>query len=232
MEQAPELTPGRKLVAAFELFAWPSLVVALSGDAGWLYGWIFVAWFLALCISCIVWLYRHDPALLVERFRKPGTGAQLGWDRYLFGVLLLLIAAWFVIMPLDAKRYHWTASWPDWARAVGALGMAGSSFFLFRSVTDNTYLSPLVRMQAEREHKLVSSGVYGIVRHPMYFGALLLMCGVPLFLGSGFGLVVGVLTVLTLIVRILGEERMLVRELAGYEQYRHQVRYRLVPGVW
>jgi len=232
MDRAPELTPLRKLVAGFELFAWPGLVVALSGDVSWVYGWVFSVWFVVLCLTCVVWLYRKDPALLAERFRPPGTGAQQRWDRYVFGALMLLIAAWFVIMPLDAKRYHWTASWPDWARAVGAIAMAVSSFLLFRSVTDNTFLSPLVRMQSEREHRLVSTGVYGIVRHPMYLGGLLLMCGAPMFLGSGFGFAIGLLTGLTSVVRIVGEERMLVRELAGYEQYRHQVRYRLVPGIW
>jgi protein-S-isoprenylcysteine O-methyltransferase Ste14 len=232
MEGVPQLTRRRKFVAGIELLVWPGLIVALSGDVSWVYGWVFYVWFVALCLTCVVWLYRKDPALLAERFRKPGTGEQQGWDRYVFGALMLLIAAWFVIMPLDAKRFHWTASWPDWARVVGALAMAVSSFFLFRSFTDNTFLSPLVRMQSEREHRVVSTGVYGFVRHPMYLGGVLLMCGVPLFLGSSFGLAIGLLTGLTTVVRIVGEERMLARELAGYEQYRRLVRYRLVPGVW
>ena len=232
MDRAPDLTPLRKLTAGLELIIWPGLVVALSGDWTWVYGWIFVGFFVALCLTCVIWLYRHDPALLAERFRPPGTGAQQGWDRYVFGALMLLIAAWFVIMPLDAKRFHWTSSWPDWARAVGALALAGASFFLFRSFTDNTFLSPLVRMQAEREHRLVSTGVYGVVRHPMYLGGLLLMCGAGLFLGSCLGFAIGLLAGLTIVVRIVGEERMLVNNLARYEQYRHQVRYRLVPGLW
>jgi protein-S-isoprenylcysteine O-methyltransferase Ste14 len=227
MDRAPELTPLRKLIAGVELFAWPGLVVALSGDMYWVYGWVFMAWFVALCLTCVVWLYRNNPALLAERFRPAGTGEQPGWDRYVFGALMLLIAAWFVIMPLDAKRFHWTASWPEWARAVGAIAMAVSSFLLFRSFTDNTFLSPLVRMQGEREHRLVSTGVYA-----MYLGGLLLMCGAALFLGSSVGFAIGLLTGLTSVVRIVGEERMLVRNLTGYEQYRHRVRYRLIPGLW
>jgi protein-S-isoprenylcysteine O-methyltransferase Ste14 len=107
------------------------------------------------------------------------------------------------------------------------------SFFLFfRSFTDNTYLSPLVRIQAERKQRVVSTGVYGFVRHPMYLGAVLTFVGVPLLLGSVCGIAVGGGLSVLLAARILGEEQMLVKELEGYDEYRERVRYRLVPGLW
>jgi protein-S-isoprenylcysteine O-methyltransferase Ste14 len=75
-------------------------------------------------------------------------------------------------------------------------------------------------------------GVYGIVRHPMYLGATLLVIGTPLLLGSIWGLAIGIGLTLLLIMRIFSEERLLVRELDGYVAYRHEVRYRLLPGIW
>jgi protein-S-isoprenylcysteine O-methyltransferase Ste14 len=231
-EVQPPLTATRLALGVVEVFAWPALTLWLGGDWRWGYGWAFAAWLVALCCGCIAWLYRHDPALLAERFRANGTGAQQGWDRFVLGFLMWVIVAWFVLIPLDASRYHWTPNWPLWARLLGALAMAASSWFLFRSFTDNTFLSPLVRIQNEREHRVVSTGVYGLVRHPMYLGAALFMCGVPLWLGSRVGIGLGVLSVLVLVVRIFGEERLLVQQLAGYESYREQVRYRLIPLVW
>lgn len=231
MPNPPELTRRRLLLAVFEIIAWPGLIVLLGGDYTWLQGWAFALWFIALCGTCMYWLYHKDPALLMERLR-PAAAAQKSWDRYLLGSLALLIGLWFVIIPLDAVRFSWTMSWPTWARTVGAVALALASFFLFRSVTDNTFLSPVVRMQSEREHKLVSTGVYGFVRHPMYLGGSLMMCGGPLFLGSAWGLGIGLLTLLLLVMRIVGEERMLARELAGYPSYQQHVRYRLLPLVW
>ena len=79
---------------------------------------------------------------------------------------------------------------------------------------------------------MVSTGVYAFVRHPMYLGAILMFFGVPLLLGSAWGVLLGAVLTLILVARIRGEEAMLVRELEGYEAYRGKVRYRLVPGVW
>jgi protein-S-isoprenylcysteine O-methyltransferase Ste14 len=93
-------------------------------------------------------------------------------------------------------------------------------------------LSPLVRIQSERRQRVVSTGVYGFVRHPMYLGAALMFFGGPLLLGSAWGLLVGLGLVLLLMRRILLEEKLLARELEGYEAYRGKVRYRLLPRIW
>jgi protein-S-isoprenylcysteine O-methyltransferase Ste14 len=135
-------------------------------------------------------------------------------------------------MPLDAKRFKWTASFPSWLKICGGIGLLPSFFLLYRSYTDNPFVSPLVRIQAERKQRVVSTGVYGFVRHPMYLGAILMMLGVPLLLGSCWGILVGGALTLLLAARIVGEENMLTRELDGYEDYKKKVKYRLVPFVW
>jgi protein-S-isoprenylcysteine O-methyltransferase Ste14 len=213
------------------LFAWPALLLVLGGDVRWLEGWLFAAWFVALFSTVIGWLRRKDPALLAERYRRSG-GGQRGWDRVVVPALFLAFIAWLVTMPLDARRFHWTRGWPIAAQVVGGGLLAPSFLLFFRSFTDNTYLSPLVRIQPERKQHVVSSGVYGVVRHPMYLGAILMFAGVPMLLASAWGLAIGAGLSLLLAARIVGEERMLSNELEGYDAYRGKVRYRLLPGIW
>jgi protein-S-isoprenylcysteine O-methyltransferase Ste14 len=103
---------------------------------------------------------------------------------------------------------------------------------LFRAFHDNTFLSGLARIQSERKQRVVSTGVYAIVRHPMYLGMVLMFAGAPLLLGSRFGVVIAVGITLLLAVRITREERLLTETFDGYEEYRRKVRYRLVPLLW
>jgi protein-S-isoprenylcysteine O-methyltransferase Ste14 len=227
-----ELTMGKIIFAVVYILIFPILILFLSGDWFWVEGWIFDVWFLVMCFTVIVYLYRSDPALLTERYKKPGTANQKGWDRYFIYGLVVGFFAWIVIMPLDAKRFGWTSTFPVWLQAAGGILLILSFFLFFRSYKDNTFLSPLVRIQKERKHKVVSTGVYGFVRHPMYLGAALLFVGTPLLLGSVFGIIVGFLMILLLAARIVGEEKMLVSELEGYAEYKRKVRYRLLPYIW
>ena len=214
------------------LLAWPAMQLWVSGDWGWTAGWFFGVWLVALSAACIVWLYRKDPALLAERYRRPGSGGQPRADQGIVYGLMCGFIAWFVVPALDARRFGWTPRLPAWVEAAGGVLLVGAAFFIFRSFADNPFASALVRIQTERQHRVVSTGVYGVVRHPMYLGASLMFIGGPLLLGSAWGLLLGAGLVLLLPVRIVGEERLLVRELDGYEAYRRKVRYRLVPGVW
>ena len=232
MSSAPMVSRTRLVVTAAYLFAWPVLQLLLAGDWCWVEGWLFGLWFVALCATCIAWLYRKDPALLAERYRSPGTGGQSRADEVIVYGLVLGFIAWIVVPPLDARRFGWTPRLPTWVEAVGAVLLVGAAFFLFRSFSDNPFLSPLVRVQTERRQQVVSTGVYAVVRHPMYLGASLMFVGGPLLLGSTLGLLLGLGLVLLLMVRIVGEEKLLARELDGYESYRAKVRYRLVPHVW
>jgi protein-S-isoprenylcysteine O-methyltransferase Ste14 len=223
----------KKLVVAF-LFVliFPALILVLSGDLLWPAGWVFSAWFILLCYSTIFYLYRKDPALLEERFRKPGAAGQEDWDRYVVYGLGLGFTLWIVIMPLDAHRFGWSPAFPAWLNIAGLALLAGSFFLFFRSYTDNPFLSPLVRIQEDRKQRVVSTGVYGFVRHPMYLGAILMFIGAPLLLGSGWGILAGCALTALLMMRIMKEEEMLGRELDGYREYTGTVRYRLVPYLW
>jgi protein-S-isoprenylcysteine O-methyltransferase Ste14 len=225
-------SPIKLFLTFIYILFFPVLLLFLSNNWAWIEGWLFSIWFLLLCYSTIVYLYFKNPELLEERYKKPGTGNQKGWDTFVVVWLAIGFIAWVGIMPLDAERFHWSLEFPVWIKISGGLLLCLSFFFFFRSYTDNTFLSPLIRVQTDRKHKVVSTGVYGFVRHPMYLAALLLFLGSPLLLGSMYGLVIGIVMVLLLAGRILGEEKMLIEELDGYSEYKKRVKYRLIPFVW
>jgi len=227
-----KLTAGRLFLTAIYVLIPAVLILVLSGDWRWVEGWIFDIWYIALCATAIIYLYLKDPALLAERYRQPGTANQRGWDRYIVYGLALGFVLWIVIMPLDAKRYGWSPDFPLWLKILGGIVLIVSSFLFFRAYADNTFVSPLVRIQAERKQRVVSTGVYGFVRHPMYLGGILLFLGAPMLLSSMCGILIGVLVSCLLVARIIGEERMLVKELEGYADYIKKVKYRLIPFIW
>jgi len=208
-----------------------ALMLWLAGDWGWVEGWLFGLWWASFVSAIFLWLYYHDPALLAERMRLPGTGGESRSDvAILFGIKVCFLAS-IVVSALDA-RFTWTPRLPLWSEVCGGILLLGGSFPFFRAFTDNTYLSQLVRIQAERGQHVIDTGVYGIVRHPMYLGASLLFVSGPLLLGSICGILVGLAAVGLLILRIFGEEKLLTRDLEGYRSYREKVRYRLVPHIW
>lgn len=158
MEAANPVSPLKLAAAALYLAVWPTLMFVLAGDGRWIEGWVFAVWFLALCATVIVWLYRKDPALLAERYRRPGSGGQKGWDQTVVYAVVVGFAAWITLMPLDARRFGWTPSLPMWLKAAGGALLLPSAFLLFRSFHDNTFLSPLVRIQTERMQRLEGAG--------------------------------------------------------------------------
>lgn len=217
---------------ALYILAWAGSVLLVGGDARWIEGWIFFGWFAVMSMSCTAWVYLHDPALLAERYRMPGSGGQKGWDRFAVVGIVLVFLAWMALMPLDARRFGWSPHFPIAVKAAGAALLLPAWLLFFRTFKDNSFASGLVRIQSERKHRVATTGAYAVVRHPMYLGALLMFVGAPMLLGSAFGLALAALMALVLGVRIVGEEKMLVNELEGYAEYREKVRYRLVPLVW
>ncbi len=214
------------------IFFWGFVFLWIGGDWSWLEGWIFGGYMVGLSFTITIYLYIKDPALLKERMKRPGADNTEGWDKYWFYIFILLFLSWFVIMPLDAMRFGWTAEFALWIKCVGGISFIPSFYFIFMSFAENTFLSPNVRHQKEREHKLVDTGVYGMVRHPMYLGAIFWMIGGPLLVSSLYGLLFGFLSAFALMIRIVGEEKMLVKELDGYKAYRKKVKWRLFPLLW
>ena len=203
----------------------------LSGDWRWVEGWIFGVWFVSFASAVLLWLRSRDPALLAERFRLPGSGGE---SRSAVAILIAMKLCWlafFIVPPLDV-RFGWTPRLPLWCEICGGILLVGGSFPFFRAFTDNTFASQLVRIQTDRGQYVVDTGVYHFVRHPMYLGASLAFAGGALLLGCVSALLLALALIGLLALRILGEEKLLTRDLEGYRAYREKVRYRLVPHVW
>jgi protein-S-isoprenylcysteine O-methyltransferase Ste14 len=156
---------------------------------------------------------------------------QKGWDKLLLSVFFLLYLLWLVLIAFDAKRFAWSAV-PVWLEVVGGMLICVTFYVMWLVTRENSFAAPVVKVQKERGHKVVSTGPYAFVRHPMYGGIIPLFIGTPLLLGSWWGLLFSVVLLLLLAIRAVLEERTLMAELDGYADYARRVRYRLVPRLW
>jgi protein-S-isoprenylcysteine O-methyltransferase Ste14 len=214
------------------LFAVIGLVLFLAaGTVAWPAGWAFLILFLGFTVAISRWLLRHNPELLTERMTGIGKSDQKTWDKVFYALANLLFLAWLVSMPLDAVRFGWSHV-PGWLQALGALLVLGSFYLFFLTFRENAYLSPAVRLQTERGQRVVSSGPYHVVRHPMYATAIIFLVGTTLLLGSWYGLIPALVLIVGIAFRAVQEERTLRAELPGYGEYMAQVKYRLIPYVW
>lgn len=217
-----------QVIFLFLVFA--LLLFLSAGTIVWLAAWIFLVLFFVFVVAITIWLYQHNPGLLRERM-KVSSPDQKAVDRILFLLLQFAVVAWLILMPLDAMRFHWSHM-PLIFQGVGVILLLCSFYLFFATFRENSYASPLIRIQQERGQTVVSSGPYHYVRHPMYAAAMLWMFGIPLLLGSWYGILWSLLLVVLMGRRAVLEERILRAELQGYGSYMGEVKYRLVPYVW
>ena len=208
-----------------------ALLFVAAGTWRWPQAWVFVVEMMASGIAIGIWLARHDPALLAERMSSPLQRDQERLDKLFMLSVIVLWCAWLVFMALDAARFRWSHL-PAWTEAIGALLILVAMYACFLTFRENSFAAPVVKYQQERGQTVVTTGPYRHVRHPMYAGMSLLFVGVPLLLGSGYGLALAPVWIALLACRIPIEERMLREKLPGYADYAARVRWRLVPGVW
>ncbi len=208
-----------------------AILFGAAGTFAWPQAWIYLALTAALSFGGGFWLARHDPGLLAERLGSLIQRDQKGWDKLFMSLMLALWIGWLVLIALDAKRYHWSHV-PLALQLAGFVLLCLGSYLVGLTFRENSYAAPVVKIQKERGHRVVTTGPYAYVRHPMYAGALPILVGAPLLLGSWWGLAAASGIVLLIAVRAVLEERMLKTELDGYADYAARVRYRLVPHLW
>jgi protein-S-isoprenylcysteine O-methyltransferase Ste14 len=207
-----------------------ALLFASSGTLHWPGAWALLATSALLGPTCGLWLAKTDPALLAERLRLTARDEQPAADKKFMLVFAATALVWLVAMGLD-RRLHATG----FPLALQGLGLAMyllSTGFIMWVFRVNSFAAPVIKVQAARDHHVISSGPYAWVRHPMYSGVMLFFFGIPLLLGSWWGLVIAPLFAVLFAVRARIEERALVAGLPGYADYVARVRYRLLPGVW
>ena len=212
-------------------FAMGILLFLAAGTFAWPGAWAYLVLMVALSFTLGIDLARRDPGLLRERMGSPVQRGQPTADKVLLIVLLLSIFAWLALMGLDAKRFAWS-SVPTLMQVLGALVMLWSIWFCYRTMRENSFAAPVVKLQQERGQRVISTGPYAFVRHPMYFGAAFYFIGTALLLGSWWGVIFAFVLSGLLCIRTLIEEKALRAGLEGYDEYAARVRYRLIPHVW
>ena len=221
------------LARAFAGFIFLLLVIAsvLFGSAGTLHegrAWSMLAVFFGCAGAITLWLWFRDKALL-ERRVKAGPGSEPDpMQNVVQGLAGLVFLAIFVVSGLD-RRFGWSHA-PLAVSLVGDGMIAIGFLMVFLTFRENTFTAGTIEV-ADGQH-VIDSGPYALVRHPMYAGALVMIAGIPLALGSWWGLIPAALLVPVLVWRLLREETFLAANLPGYDAYRGRVRHRLAPIFW
>jgi protein-S-isoprenylcysteine O-methyltransferase Ste14 len=199
-----------------------------AGTLNYWQGWLFIVVFMTSVTAVGVYLSLKDPALL-ERRKNIGPGAEQSTAQKIiisFGILGNL--ALLIFCGLD-HRFGWSQV-PGYVSLAGAVLIALGLFMNILVFRENSYGASNITV--EEKQPVISTGPYALVRHPMYAGVLVMILGIPLALGSWWGLVVLALLLPGLAWRILDEEKVLEKDLSGYVEYERKVRYRLVPYLW
>jgi protein-S-isoprenylcysteine O-methyltransferase Ste14 len=212
-----------------ELVVFGSMLFLPAGTFNYWQAWVFLVVVFALgTLIPSIYLLRTNPVALQRRMRGGPTAETRIMQKVVIAGLYLSLAAMVVVSALD-HRFGWS-SVPTAICVVGDVLVAVGLGVVTLVVIQNSYASAAVRVEAGQQ--LVSTGLYGLVRHPMYTGNVIMILGIPFALGSYWGLVFVVPGLIVLASRIRDEEKLLQKDLDGYREYTQKVRYRLVPCMW
>ena len=228
--QKPKITVGRILSRLFLVLVILSLLLFLpAGRLDWVSAWVLIIAFCLFLLLYALWVRVNDPDQLQERSQVAENVKP--WDKRILAVYTALLPTVFIIAGLDAGRFRWSAV-PAVVQGIAWMGLVSAAALIFWTTISNTFLSRQARIQEERGQKVVSTGPYRVVRHPMYLGILVLFLCLGPALDSFYALIPGSAIGILFVIRTAKEDTMLQNELAGYKDYAQRVRYRLIPGLW
>jgi len=240
MEESQPIKPWHIIFTVFYGLLFPAAFFVLAGDFKWIEGWIFTITLLVWGCALMIYLVKKDPELLRERLVSPIQREkkekqdiqQKGWDKPIVAILGIFSILWIVGTPLDAKRFALSPEFPVLVKIIGVIFLNSGLAIALKALMDNPFAASVARVQKDRKQKIVSTGIYSVVRHPIYLGGILWFMGTPLLFGSliGIGSTIGMSILFA--VRAVKEERMLADELEGYDEYRKNVRYRIIPFIF
>src|SRR5689334_1890889 len=224
MKTALEATMSSVLSLALMALAlfWP------AGTFDYWQAWIFFGIFVGLSVLYMVYVGLTNPAVLRRRMNAGPQHETRPVQKVVITGIAMAFFALLVVSAFD-HRFGWSHVPTTWVVVGNLMTWTGLGIALV-VITQNDYAATNITVDAEQT--VVSTGLYGLVRHPMYFGALLMFIGLPLALGSYWGLVVVPFSAILFTARIVDEEKALTEGLTGYREYTEKVHSRLVPGVW
>jgi protein-S-isoprenylcysteine O-methyltransferase Ste14 len=212
----------------FLFVAMAALLFVPAGTSDYWQAWTFLAVYFACSLALSLYLMIADPALMQRRMRGGPTAEKEPVQKIIMIITSLGFVGLLVVPALD-HRFAWSQMSPTMALAGEVLVGIGwlAIFFVFR---ENSFTSATIELAPDQ--KVISTGPYALVRHPMYAGALVMLLGIPIALGSWWGILVLAAILPALIWRLFEEEKFLASNLAGYVEYQNKVRYRLIPAIW
>lgn len=196
-----------------------------AGTVNYWHAWILMGILFVPCIFILVYLLRRDPELLERRMRFKEKEAK---EKTIIKISQILFLIGILIPGLD-YRFGWSQI-PVWLVITADVIIFLGYMLVFLVFRENTYTSRII--EVEKEQKVISTGPYSIVRHPMYAGVVPMYIFFPIALGSYYALFLFVPAIAVIVFRIFDEEKVLLKGLKGYKQYCKKVRYRLIPGIW
>jgi protein-S-isoprenylcysteine O-methyltransferase Ste14 len=205
-----------------------ALIFIPAGTLDYWQGIVYAALFIVITILFTTYLATHDSALLERRMQAGPSHEREPTQEVIMGLALFGFFTLIIVPALD-HRFGWSPL-PPYISIAGDILVVLGFYVFYLVVRVNSFAAANIRV--EEGQIVVTSGPYALVRHPMYSGALLLLVGTPLALGSWWGLFIAPVFLLVLVFRILNEEKVLVRDLSGYVDYQKNIRYRLVPYLW
>jgi protein-S-isoprenylcysteine O-methyltransferase Ste14 len=223
------------LLSAFvQTVTFGTLLFVPAETLNWPRAWIFIAVDVAATVVMMVALFASGErdALLAERRKSTIQKDQPLADKIVVTAFLSTFCADIVFIPLDVFRFRLLPRPSVLIASIGLAVFLVGWLLMSLALKQNAFAAPVVKNQAERKQVTVDTGVYAVVRHPMYSGFVALSIGMSLWLESYTAAIAALIPIALLMVRILVEERFLKRELGGYEAYTRKVRYRLIPLVW
>jgi protein-S-isoprenylcysteine O-methyltransferase Ste14 len=204
------------------------LLFITAGTLAYWQAWLFLAVYFASSLAITLYLMKHDPKLLARRMSGGPTAEKEPAQQIIMWFTSLSFIGLLVVPALD-HRFVWSHM-PSAVAVAGNVLMAVGWLAIYFVFKENSFTSATIELAPDQ--KVISTGPYALVRHPMYGGALVMLLGIPIALGSWRGVLVLVAIVPALVWRLLDEERFLAKNLPGYVAYQEQVRFRLVPRVW
>ena len=211
------------------LLAIPVMVLILFWPAGtlrWAEAWIYIILQLGYSVIMVLYFLKHNPEIIKKRMEMK-LPSRL-WDRVVMIPVILAMISLLIIPGLNV-RYNWS-NIPIYIEVIGFIGFLTSSYLIFLIMKENSYLLKTVEIQ--KGQKVVSTGPYSIVRHPMYSASILMVFSIALALGSLYALIPAALASFFLIIRTHLEDNTLKKELKGYKDYTKRTKYRLLPKIW
>jgi protein-S-isoprenylcysteine O-methyltransferase Ste14 len=202
-----------------------------AGTLYWPRAWIFIGCIMAATAMTVLYLRDHED-LIEERLKGPLQKGQPPADKVILILFLATLAGLIIFIPLDVFRFH-LISGPGWLASLAGLGAMAAGWMLIAvAMHENRFAVGVIRHQQERHQRVIDSGVYSRVRHPMYAGGVPFIVGMCVWLGSYAAALAAIVPIGLIAARILVEERFLRQELEGYSAYTKRTRYRLIPFVW